>query len=302
MSVPPFQEFFAPLLQFAADGEVHTVAETRDALARSMNVSEGDRNELVPSGSMSKFNNRIAWAKSYFVQARVLESPGRGKLKITDRGRELLDQNHASIDIPVLEQYAEFVAFRSDRKNPAQKGTHTVSIEDETPEEALLRSYRSIRAELANELLRRIQENSPAFFETLVVDLMLAMGYGGSRADAGQALGKSGDEGIDGIIKEDRLGLDSIYLQAKRWGSPIGRPEIQKFVGALHGKRARKGVFITTSSFTPDALAYVANIDPKVVLIDGRNLTELMIDNGLGVTTLASYELKRVDMDYFDAE
>ena len=177
-----------------------------------------------------------------------------------------------------------------------------VTIDDETPEETLQKSYQSIRSDLASDLLIRIKENSPAFFEGLVVDLMIALGYGGSRAEAGKALGKSGDEGIDGIINEDKLGLDIIYLQAKRWEGTVGRPEIQKFVGALHGKRAKKGVFISTSSFSQEAKSYVSTIDPKVVLIDGHDLAELMIDHGLGVSTAASYEVKRVDLDYFEGE
>jgi restriction system protein len=302
MAVPNFQEFFDPLLRFAADGEVHTVGEAREALANIMSISEEDRAELLPSGNQSKFDNRVAWAKSYFVQAKVLESPSRGRLKITVRGRDLLAQNHASITIETLEQYPEFYEFRYSRKGKSAEKKVPVIQEDETPEETLQKSYLSIRHDLANDLLQRIKDNSPAFFESLVVDLMIAMGYGGSRSDAGESLGKSGDEGIDGIIKEDRLGLDVIYLQAKRWEGTIGRPEIQKFVGALHGQRAKKGVFITTSSFSADARSYVKSIDPKVVLIDGHDLAEMMIDHGLGVSTVAAYEIKRVDMDYFEGE
>lgn len=302
MAVPNFQEFFLPLLQFAADGEVHSVGDAREALAASMDISEEDRGELLPSGVQSKFDNRIAWAKSYFVQAKVLESPSRGKLQITQRGKELLGQNHKALDIPILEQYPEFVEFRYHRKSKNSAAKAEVKIEDETPEETLQKSYLSIRGDLASELLQRIQNNNPEFFESLVVDLMIAMGYGGSRSDAGRAIGKSGDEGIDGIINEDKLGLDVIYLQAKRWEGSVGRPEIQKFVGALHGKRAKKGVFITTSSFSQEAKAYVSNIDPKVVLIDGHDLAELMIDNDLGVSTFANFKIKRVDLDYFEGE
>lgn len=302
MAVPNFQEFFYPLLRFAADGEIHTVGEARESLAASMGISEEDRAELLPSGVQSKFDNRVAWAKSYFVQAKVLESPSRGKLRITERGKELLAQNHESISVDTLEQYPEFYEFRYLRKGKSPARKEPPKQEDETPEETLQKSYLSIRDDLANDLLQRIRSNSPAFFESLVVDLMIAMGYGGSRADAGESLGKSGDEGIDGIIKEDRLGLDIIYLQAKRWEGTIGRPEIQKFVGALHGQRAKKGVFITTSAFSADARTYVKTIDPKVVLIDGHDLAEMMIDFGLGVSTVANYEVKRVDMDYFESE
>jgi len=302
MAVPNFQEFFFPLLRFAADGEVHTVGDAREALARSMAISDDDRAELLPSGGQSKFDNRVAWAKSYFVQAKVLESPSRGKLRITERGKELLAENHASITVETLEKYPEFYEFRYLRKGKPTASKEPAKQEDETPEETLQKSYLSIRNDLANDLLQRIKDNSPAFFESLVVDLMIAMGYGGSRADAGESLGKSGDEGIDGIIKEDRLGLDIIYLQAKRWEGTIGRPEIQKFVGALHGQRAKKGVFITTSSFSGEARNYVKTIDPKVVLIDGHDLAEMMIDFDLGVSTVANYEVRRVDMDYFESE
>jgi restriction system protein len=267
-----------------------------------MGIAEEDRAELLPSGTQSKFDNRVAWAKSYFVQAKVLESPSRGKLRITERGLELIAQNHDSITIETLEQYPEFYEFRYTRKGKSSVPKDPPKQEDETPEETLQKSYLSIRDDLASDLLQRIKNNSPAFFESLVVDLMIAMGYGGSRADAGESLGKSGDEGIDGIIKEDRLGLDLIYLQAKRWEGTIGRPEIQKFVGALHGQRAKKGVFITTSSFSNEARKYVKTIDPKIVLVDGHDLAEMMMDFGLGVSIVANYEIKRVDMDYFESE
>ncbi len=302
MAVPNFQSFFLPLLEFASDGEEHSIQEAREALALSMNISERDRAEPLPSGTQSKFDNRIAWAKSYFVQAKVFESPRRGRLKITDRGKELLQQGNDKIDIKILDQYQEFVDFHAPKKNGAPQPGKAVDQQDETPEESLQKAYQSIRNDLAGELLQRIKINSPKFSENLVVDLMIAMGYGGSRVDAGESLGKSWDEGIDGTIKEDRLGLDIIYLQAKRWEGSIGRPEIQKFVGALHGKRAKKGVFITTSSFSKEAEDYVKTIDPKVVLIDGRALTDWMIDCDLGVSTAANYEVKRVDTDYFDEE
>ncbi len=302
MAVPDFQSFFRPLLEFAADGKEHSIAEARDALAQRMNISKEDRKELLPSGTQAKFDNRVAWAKSYFVQAGVLDSPRRGRLVIADRGRELLKQDHAKIDIRILDQYPEFVEFRTSKKGSHGNADIPETHFDETPEESLQKAYQSIRNDLAIDLLSRIKTNSAQFFENLVVDLMIAMGYGGSREDAGRSIGKSGDEGIDGIIKEDRLGLDVIYLQAKRWEGNIGRPDIQKFVGALHGKRAKKGVFITTSSFSKEAHDYVSSIEPKVILIDGRMLTELMIDHSLGVSLAASYEIKKVDTDYFEVE
>lgn len=303
MPVPDFQSFFKPLLEIATDGKEHSLKEAREKIAEYFNLTDEDRAELLPSGNQTKFDNRVAWAKSYFVQAKVLESPRRAYFKITDRGKKLLAQGHERIDVKVLNQYPEFVEFHTPSKQ--NKSVLTPSPEEvisETPEEVLQKAYQSIRSDLAGEILERIKSNSPAFFENLVIDLMVAMGYGGSRVDAGQSVGQSGDEGIDGIIKEDRLGLDVIYLQAKRWEGTVGRPEIQKFVGALHGKRAKKGVFITTGKFSEEAHEYVKSIDPKVILIDGRALANYMIDFNLGTSTGVTYEIKRIDSDYFAEE
>lgn len=303
MPVPDFQSFFKPLLEIATDGKEHSLKEAREKIAEYFNLTDEDRAELLPSGNQTKFDNRVAWAKSYFVQAKVLESPRRAYFKITDRGKKLLAQGHERIDVKVLNQYPEFVEFHTPSKQ--NKSVPTPSTEEgisETPEEVLQKAYQSIRSDLAGEILERIKSNSPAFFENLVIDLMVAMGYGGSRVDAGQSVGQSGDEGIDGIIKEDRLGLDVIYLQAKRWEGTVGRPEIQKFVGALHGKRAKKGVFITTGKFSEEAHEYVKSIDPKVILIDGRALANYMIDFNLGTSTGVTYEIKRIDSDYFAEE
>lgn len=213
------------------------------------------------------------------------------------------------IDISFLEQFAEFRSFRETRRETTRDGeasrnevTSVSSSAQETPEEALDRAYQNIRADLVSELLTKVKSSSPSFFERLVVELLLKMGYGGNRAEAGRAIGSSGDEGIDGIISEDRLGLDTIYIQAKRWDGTVGRPEIQKFVGALHGKRARKGVFLTTGAFSSEANDYVSRIDPRVVLIDGRQLADYMLDLNLGVSTRETYELKRIDSDYFVEE
>lgn len=299
MAVPEFQSFFKPLLEFASDGLECSIGEARVALAEAMNLTQDDLAEVLPSGRQTRFDNRVAWAKSYLVQAKALVSPRRGRFSITERGRELLSQGHERIDTKVLNQYTEFVEFHS----PHRTDSNELGLDDtqqETPEETLQQAYESIRRDLALEIHSLIMENSPDFFENLVVDLMISLGYGGSRADAGRSVGRSGDGGIDGIINEDRLGLDVIYLQAKRWEGTVGRPEIQKFVGALHGKRARKGVFITTGRFSNDAIKYVSSIDPKVSLIDGRRLAELMIDNRLGVAGIASYEIMRVDSDYFE--
>lgn len=273
MAVPDFQSFFKPLLEIAADGKEHSMKEARELISRNMNLSEEDMKELLPSGAQTKYDNRIAWAKSYFVQAKVLEAPRRAFFKITDRGLDLLKKGYECIDVKILNQYPEFVEFHTMKAAASTEiNSEQETLQLETPEETLQKAYQNIRGDLAAEILEKIKGNSPQFFERLVVDIMVALGYGGSRADAGKSIGQSGDEGIDGIIKEDRLGLDVIYLQAKRWEGTVGRPEIQKFVGALHGKRAKKGVFITTGRFSDDAVKYVESIDPKVILIDGRTL------------------------------
>ncbi|GAB6083664.1 restriction endonuclease [Desulfuromonas carbonis] len=304
MAIPNYQTLMLPLLSFAADGQEHSVREAREHLAADLGLSDEERAELLPSGRQSVFDNRVAWAKTYLQRAGLLSAPRRAHFQITDRGRQVLAENPASIDTKLLDRFPEFVEFRaSGRKNGDEAAVATgESCETATPEEMLESAHQRIRGDLATELLRRVKAEPPAFFERLVVELLVRMGYGGSRKEAGRALGRSGDEGIDGIINEDRLGLDTIYLQAKRWDGTVGRPEIQKFVGALHGKRARKGVFITTSGYSAEARDYVAHLDPKVVLIDGAELAELMIDFGLGVTTTATYEIKRVDSDYFGEE
>jgi restriction system protein len=296
--VPDFQSFFKPLLDLAADDKEHSIQQARESIAKTMALTESDLAELLPSGTQTKFDNRVAWAKSYFVQAKVLESSRRGFFRITPRGKELHARNHARIDIRILNQYPEFVDFHKGKAPKEEEGELPI----ETPEETLQKSYENIRSDLASQIVQRIINNSPQFFERLVVDLMVSLGYGGSRADAGKSVGGTGDEGIDGIIKEDKLGLDLVYLQAKRWDGTVGRPEVQRFVGALHGKRARKGVFITTGKFSDDARRYVETIDPKVILIDGRTLAELMIDHGLGTTTTTTYHIRRIDSDYFAEE
>lgn len=304
MSVPDFQSFFKPLLAFAADGAEHSLAEAREALTNAFEMTEEDFADLLPSGKQTKYSNRIQWAKTYFGHAGVFTTPRRGVFKITERGKVLHQQNHERIDVRILNQYPEFVAFHSPPRKIGDeiKGLKEVISTSSTPEELLQESYESLRNELANELLSLVKDNTPDFFENLVVDLMVAMGYGGSRLDAGKSIGRSGDEGIDGIINEDRLGLDVIYLQAKRWEGTVGRPEIQKFVGALTGKRAKKGVFITTGEFADTAYKYVESIEPKVILIDGRALASYMIDFDLGVSTTATYRIKRTDSDYFVEE
>jgi restriction system protein len=306
MAVPDFQSLMLPLLRIAVDGKEHSLAEAREVLAKEFKLSDAEREELLPSGRQSRFANRVAWAKVYLQQGGLVDSARRGHFHITARGREVLKSPPPRIDIKFLGQYPEFQAFRAGHGSPSVATGDTAAAatqgEEESPEEELETAHLKMRAGLASEVLARVKAGSPQFFERLVVELLLAMGYGGSRRDAGQAIGKSGDEGIDGIISEDRLGLDVVYLQAKKWDSSVGRPEIQRFVGALHGKRAKKGVFITTGTFSSEAISYVDHIDPKVVLIDGRRLAELMIDFEVGVATARTYHVKRIDSDYFEEE
>jgi restriction system protein len=266
---------------------------------------------LIPSGTQRLLDNRVGWAKSYLVKAELLDAPRRGVFLITDRGREALKSNE-SIDNRYLRHFPEFLEFvggRSEDETSVEGTGKTTQIDEpsatpeRTPEELIESGYRQLENALASELLGLVQAAEPVFFERLVVDLLVKMGYGGSLGDAGSAIGKTGDHGIDGIIKEDRLGLDVIYLQAKRWTSgTIGRPEIQQFAGALQGQRARKGVFITTSKFTSEARQYATSIDTRIVLIDGTELAKLMIAHGVGVTTAITYELKKVDSDYFSED
>ncbi len=304
MAIPDYQSLMLPLLSLAADEQEHSVREARERLAADLGLTDEERSELLPSGRQPVFDNRVAWAKTYLQQAGLLSAPRRAHFQITERGQRILAEEPTAIDTKLLDRFPEFVEFRTaGKKNGDDVGVVAAeACESATPEEMLETAHQRIRGDLAGELLKRIKVEPPAFFERLVVELLVKMGYGGSRKEAGKALGKSGDGGIDGIINEDRLGLDTIYLQAKRWEGTVGRPEIQKFVGALHGKRARKGVFITTSNYSAEARDYVVHLDPKVVLIDGAELAELMIDFGLGVTTTATYEVKRVDSDYFGEE
>lgn len=272
-------------------------------LSKEFNLTPDELAELLPSGTETRFRNRISWVLTYFKKSLLLKSTGRGKVVITARGKELLDENPKTIRTKELLRYPEFVEFQRRNRPTAKLGSENieeVTLEQQTPEEALETSYLTLRRNLEAELLDRLKSCTPQFFESLVVDLLVSMGYGGSRKDAGQAIGQSGDGGIDGIIKEDRLGLDVVYIQAKRWENVIGRPMVQAFAGSLEGQRARKGVLITTSRFTEDAKKYVTNIEKKIVLIDGELLAQYMIDFNIGVTEIVSYIVKKVDLDYFE--
>lgn len=302
MPIPDYQTLMLPLLRFAADGSDHTAREAVEVLATEFQLTPAERSELLASGQQAIFNNRVGWANSYLKKAGLLESPRRGTLRITARGKQILGDNPTRIDVKYLERFPEFIEFRDASRN-SRETTTTESVAtatEQTPEEALELAHQSLRLSLAQDILSRILSCSPTFFERLVVELLVKMGYGGSRRDAGERIGQGGDGGIDGIIKEDRLGLDTIYIQAKRWQGSVGRPEIQKFVGALQGQRAKKGVFITTSSYTGEAIDYASRIDTKVVLIDGQLLANLMMDFDVGVSVSASYIVKRIDSDYFE--
>lgn len=300
MAVPDFQTMMLPFLQFAADGLEHSLSDTVEALALVFELSSEERTEMLPSGKQYRFNNRVGWARTHLGKAGLLESTRRGYYRITERGLSVLDSAPQRVDLKLLDQFPEHQAFRTTKTpKPVVQRTDTTN-DEQTPEEAIETVYEKIRADLASELIDTILHASPAFFERLVVDLLVKMGYGGTRFDAGQAIGGSGDEGIDGIINEDRLGLDVIYIQAKRWQNTVSRPEIQKFAGALLGKNAKKGIFITTSGFSKGARDYAGLIDSNIVLVSGQLLAELMIDYNVGVSVVDSYEIKRIDSDYFE--
>lgn len=299
MAVPKFQEIMLPMLRLAADEKIWSLADAREELTRYFQLTSEEQGELLPSGRQGRFANRVAWSKVYLERGGLLLSPERAHFQITERGKDVLSNPPEKITIDFLSRYPEFQEFRSRTSRQDEIASQDISGSD-TPEEVLESAYVTIRKNLASDILERVKRCSPRFFEHLVVDLLLRMGYGRAGEGAGARVGQSGDEGIDGIISEDRLGLEMVYLQAKRWEGTVGRPEIQKFVGALHGRRAKKGVFITTSSFTFEAVAYVQNIDPKVALVDGQQLAEYMIDFSLGVSLARAYEVKKVDSDYFE--
>ncbi len=295
--IPDFQSTMLPLLRLAKDGGEHTLREVIESLAEQFALTPAERRELLPSGRQPTFDNRVGWATTYLKKAGLLESTGRGRFRTTSRGQQVLEEEPSAIDIGFLEQFPEFVDFRS-RRSPKERG-EPAQESDETPEEVIESGYQALRNDLVEELLEQVMACSPQFFEKLVVDLLVQMGYGGSRKDAGHAVGQSGDAGIDGIIKEDKLGLDAVYVQAKRWANTVGRPVVQSFAGSLEGQRANKGVLITTSDFSNEARDYVGRIQKKIVLIDGSQLADLMIDHGIGVSDVTTYTLRQVDSDYF---
>ena len=310
MAIPDYQTIMLPLLNFAvaAKAEVST-REAVETLAKKFKLSEDDLRELLPSGTQPTFDNRVGWAATYMKKAGLLEATRRGFYRATERARDVIAKNPGRIDAQFLRQFQEFVDFAklkgTRKRNDAEEEEEPQGIDSKnTPLESLESAYQKLRQELASEVLDQLKKCPPAFFERVVVELLVKMGYGGSRSDAGRAIGRSGDGGIDGIIKEDKLGLDVIYIQAKRWdGNSISRPDVQQFAGALQGQRASKGIYITTSRYTKEAIDFAANIGAKIVLIDGETLAQYMIDHDLGVSRQDVFEIKRLDSDYFaDAE
>ncbi|MDR0770503.1 MAG: restriction endonuclease [Burkholderiales bacterium] len=303
MAIPNFVKLMHPLLRLMSDGEEHFRRDVVEKLAKHFNLTDDERKELLPSGQ-TVFDNRVGWTRIHLIKAGLLAAPRRGVMCITPLGKQILSENPATIDFSFLERFPGFVEFRTSSRSKKTTVSETPPAETEqTPEEALVTAYQSLRDSLADDLLGHVRKCGPTFFENLVIELLVKMGYGGSRQDASKHLGRGGDGGVDGIINEDRLGLDVVYIQAKRWEKNISSPEIRDFVGALEGKRAMKGVFITTSSYTKEALKYVSQLSTKkVVLIDGVQLASLMIDFDIGVSTVSSYDIKRIDSDYFEED
>jgi restriction system protein len=301
MAIPDFQTVMLPLLKHLADGKEHPNRKVLDALADEFGLTDEERKKLLPSGQDYIFRNRVAWARTHMKAASLINNPTRGIFVITKAGRDLLATKPEKINLKILNTYETYQQFRTKHKSKLKAEEIEIGNEEEikTPEEQIEEAYEIIRDSLADQILEQLKGASANFFEKVVVEVLVKMGYGGTRKDAGQAIGSSGDEGIDGIIKEDRLGLDIIYIQAKKWENTVSRPEVQKFAGALQGKRARKGIFITTSEFSKGAYEYVAAIDSKIILLDGKRLAQMMMDFNVGVSTEATYELKRIDSDYF---
>lgn len=303
MPIPDYQSIMLPILKFLGDKQEHPLNEIIEHMYKISNLMEEEKRRLLPSGQEPIFRNRIRWARFYLEKAGLVESPRRAFSKITDKGLDVLREKPSKLSVKYLGRFPEFVEFKTRKKGEEKEPLRKSIVDSLDPMELLENAYQKIKGELGADLLKEIQNSSPRFFEDVVVGLLVKMGYGGSRKDAGQAIGKCGDEGIDGIIKEDRLGLDAIYIQAKRWKGTVGRSEIQNFVGALKGQGANKGVFITTSNFSKKAEEYASKIgSPKIVLIDGPRLAELMIEYNIGVSQISSYEVKKIDSDFFSED
>lgn len=303
MAIPDYQAVMLPLLSFISNGTDHRFRDVIAPLASEFKLGPNELNQTLPSGS-GIFYNRVGWARTYLKKAGLLDYPKRQYIRITQRGKKVLEEKPKRIDVAFLKQFPEFLDFQSPKK--LEKFETLAGDQDgskDTPEELLASGYLKLRKQLELDLLERVKSSDPQFFERLVVRLLIKMGYGGSLSDAGEAIGKSGDGGIDGVIKEDRLGLELLFIQAKKWDSnTVGRPDIQRFVGALHGRRATKGVFITSSTFSKEAKQYAEGIERRVILIDGEQLANLMIDYNLGVSEVETYTVKKIDSDFFEDE
>lgn len=304
MAIPDFQSIMLPVLKLLGDKKEYQSKEIKDYICKEFKLTEKEMEEKLPSSnSISLISNRVAWAEAHMKMAGIIESPKRGLYRITNDGISVLKKPPEKIDIKFLKTFEEYKRKKEEWKNKEKDDSQEEQeINSLTPDEMLELGHKKIKNELSTELLIRVKETSPKFFENLVIELLIKMGYGGSLEERGSVTGKSGDEGIDGVIKEDKLGLDIIYIQAKKWEGNVGRPEIQKFVGALQGQRAKKGIFITTSSFNENSYEYVSKIDIKVILINGEELANLMIDYNVGVTLKRNYEIKKIDTDFFIEE
>lgn len=307
MAIPDYQTVMMPLLRLLVDQRPHRIRDLTEVLTAKFDLTDEELRELLPSGRQGVFANRVGWARTYMGKAGLLETVSRGTVRITPAGLEVLQSQPDKIDRAFLMRFESFRAFQNSSHQktaaaatPESPVAPVVVDSSDDPISRLESAYEELRNSIAEELLDTIKASSPQFFETLVIDLLVAMGYGGSRKDAGQAVGRSGDDGIDGIIKEDRLGLDVMYIQAKRWEHPVSRPTIQAFAGSLEGVRARKGIVITTSRFTAEAKEYVNRIEKRIVLIDGAQLASYMIDFGIGVTDVNTLRIQRIDQDYFE--
>lgn len=301
MPIPDYQTLMLPLLELTGQHASIQMNQAVQLLSKEFKLTDSDCRQKLPSGKQTIIQNRVGWARTYLKKAGLLDSPERGYIVITDLGKNVLSENTARIDVQFLRQFPEFLNFYENHKSN-MVSNEIQNDNPKTPEEILEDSFIQLKNNVLIELLNKIKSCSPVFFENLVVNTIVKMGYGGSLQEAGRAIGKSGDEGIDGIINEDKLGLDVIYLQAKKWEGTVGRPEIQKFAGALQGKRAKKGIFITTSEFSSEAREYVRNVDAKIILINGRQFAEIMWEYNIGINNSAVYDIKKLDMDYFSED
>jgi restriction system protein len=302
MPIPDFQSLMLPIMKIAQDGEEHRGHELRQRIGEQLGLTDEQRKELLPSGTQPVFTNRLAWARTHLTMAGLLEKTGKGRFRITQRGKQVMASNPSIVDTRFLFQFPEYAEARRRAKTdvPAEPATHAATSEAASPQERIELAFRELNNSLTSEVRSKLASIDPFRFEQVVLDLLVKMGYGGSKKEAAQVTQKTGDEGIDGLINEDRLGLDVIYIQAKRWKHNIGRPDIQNFVGALAGKKAAKGIFITTSEFHDNARDYVAGLHQKIILIGGRRLAELMIEHNIGVAEEQAYSVRKIDSDYFD--